>query len=170
MHALTSAFITRKRRLDVHAVESFGLSPAAPDPVQKYWGKAGDSTSNSIMKWFGLSIIWSNGLALYALLSLGADAVGLQKFQALTWASCLVLYLKQVSDGDAVMTEGARAHAPIQSAVRTHLDLEGSRDLWATLPPPACAPLPKPRRCRRARAGPIIQAIMTALSVYAGFM
>ena len=106
----------------MYALEMFGLSPATDDAVAKYWGKPGDTVSKGIMKWFGLAIVWSNGLTLYSLLSLGTDAVDLQKFQAFTWASCLVLYMMQVNEGTAVMTEG-----------------------------------------------PIIQAVMTALSTYAGF-
>ena len=106
----------------LYAVEMFGLPPAAPDPVEKYWGTPSSEVTSGILKWFGLAIIWLNGLMLYALLSLGADAVGLQKYSAFTWASCLALYLSQVSAGTPQMTEG-----------------------------------------------PIIQAIMTVLSVYAGF-
>ena len=63
----------------LYAVEMFGLRPDTPDPVAKYWGKSGDDGSNAIMQWLGMSIVWCNGLVLYALTSLGANAVGLQK-------------------------------------------------------------------------------------------
>merc|ERR1719337_129227 len=54
----------------LYAVEMFGLRPDTPDPVAKYWGKSGDDGSNAIMQWLGMSIVWCNGLVLYALTSL----------------------------------------------------------------------------------------------------
>ncbi len=61
----------------MYACEMWGLIPGV-DGVAKYWTGSAGEASNSILKWFGLSIVWVNGLALYALQN-GFDAVAIQK-------------------------------------------------------------------------------------------
>ena len=102
----------------LYALEMFGLSPACEDPTEKYWGVAtkgrkaakGTVVTESILKWFALALLWSNGALLYAL-HLGTDATELCKFATLTWASAFVMYMSQVNGGVANMTEGPYVQA-----------------------------------------------------------
>lgn len=103
----------------LYALEMFGLSPACDDPTAKYWGVSpgkgkkapeGTAVTESILKWFGIALLWVNG-ALLTSLSLGTDATALCKYITVTWGAALTLYLSQVNAGVMKMTEGPYVQA-----------------------------------------------------------
>ena len=74
-----------------------GLDPMLPDPTLKYWQQPQTLATKSILQFFSLAILWTNGFMVYAMESLKVDPAALLKFQTWGWISCLALNFWQTS-------------------------------------------------------------------------
>ena len=68
-----------------------------PDPTLKYWQQRETPATKAILQFLALTLLWINGLMLYALHYLAAPASGLLRFQTFGWASILILIAYQAS-------------------------------------------------------------------------
>lgn len=81
----------------LYSVSLLGLDPMLPDPTRKYWQQEETPATKAILQFFSLALVWTNGFMIYAMLSLGASAADLLKFQTFGWASSLLLNFWQVA-------------------------------------------------------------------------